>query len=181
MSHPYGASIFPQHAKLLEESAITPEVARARGYVSRWTRRNGSRDLGFQRYQRSVPGLLIPLHRRGAASVWGYQYRPDEPRVTKAGKTVKYETRAKDQRHGIDVPAAHPRPDSATRQCRCWITEGSRKADAAVSAGLCVRRRCSGVCELARPERRGGRLAVSDWHDVALNGRRVCARVRLAT
>ena len=30
----YGAAIFPQHAKLLADSAISPEVARARGYVS---------------------------------------------------------------------------------------------------------------------------------------------------
>jgi hypothetical protein len=30
----YDAAIFPQHAKLLADSAIVPEVARDRGYVS---------------------------------------------------------------------------------------------------------------------------------------------------
>ena len=95
--------IFPQHAKRLADSAISPEVARERGYVSADTRKQLER-YGFERYQQRVPGLLLPLH-RADGSVWGYQLRADTPRVTKAGATVKYET-PKGQRNGIDIPPA---------------------------------------------------------------------------
>jgi len=55
----YGLHIFPQHAALLEASAISPDVSRARGYVSVDAKKR-LEDLGFERYQRSVPGLLYP-------------------------------------------------------------------------------------------------------------------------
>lgn len=58
----YGLHIPPQHAKLLEQSAIPAEVARDRGYESVEIRKR-LENLGFERYQRSVPGLLIPGHR----------------------------------------------------------------------------------------------------------------------
>lgn len=168
MSHPYGASIFPQHAKLLADSAISPEVARARGYVSVDTKKR-LEDLGFERYQRSVPGLLIPARRR-EGSIWGYQYRPDEPRVTKAGSVIKYET-PKGQRNGIDVPPAL-KETIGDPAVPLLVTEGSRKADAAVSAGLaCVS--LNGVYGWRGQNGHGGRLAVSEWHDIALNGRRL--------
>jgi hypothetical protein len=164
----YGAHIFFQHAKLLELSAISPEVARARGYVSVDTKKR-LEDLGFERYQRSVPGLLIPCRRRDG-SIWGYQYRPDEPRVTKAGTVIKYET-PKGQPNGIDIPAG-VRDQLGDPSVPLLVTEGARKADAAVSAGLaCVS--LNGVYGWRGRNGRGGRLAVSEWHDVALNGRRV--------
>ena len=164
----YGLSIFPQHARLLEDSAITPEAARARGYVSVDTKKR-LEGLGFERYQRSVPGLLIPAH-RADGSTWGYQYRPDEPRVTKAGTVIKYET-PKDQRNGIDIPPGI-RDQIGDPAVPLWVTEGARKADAAVSAGLaCVS--LNGVYGWRGRNGHGGKLAVSEWHDIALNGRRV--------
>jgi Protein of unknown function (DUF3631)/Domain of unknown function (DUF3854) len=164
----YGLHLFPQHAALLEGSAISPEVARERGYVSVDTKKR-LEDLGFERYQRSIPGLLIP-QRRADGSVWGYQYRPDQPRVTKAGTVIKYET-PKDQRNSIDVPAG-VKEAMGDPAVPLWVTEGSRKADAAVSAGLaCVS--LNGVYGWRGRNGRGGRLAVADWHDVALNGRRM--------
>ena len=164
----YGAAIFPQHAKLLAYSAIAPEVARARGYVSVDTKKR-LENLGFERYQRRVPGLLIPGH-RADGSVWGYQYRPDDPRVTKAGSVIKYET-PKDQRNGIDIPPG-ARDQIGDPSVPLLVTEGSRKADAAVSAGLaCLS--LNGVYGWRGRNGRGGRLAVADWHDIALNGRRV--------
>lgn len=131
----YGLHIFGQHAALLAGSAITPEVAKARGYVSVDIKKR-LEEVGFERYQRTVPGLLIPL-RRADGSVWGYQYRHDDARQTRAGTKVRYDS-PKGQRNGIDIPLAIKDmvDDPAVP---LWVTEGSRKADAAVSAGItCV-------------------------------------------
>jgi hypothetical protein len=66
--------------------------------------------------------------------IWGYQYRPDQPRINSNGKPVKYETPFQ-QRNGIDVPPGiGAKLDDPTEPL--WITEGSKKADAAVCAGL---------------------------------------------
>jgi hypothetical protein len=163
----YGAGIFPQHAALLAASAISPEVARQRGYRSIDVKKC-LEELGFERYQRNVPGLLIPLH-RADGSVWGYQYRPDTPRVTRAGTVVKYETPA-GQRNGIDVPVAI-KDILGDPSVPLLYTEGSRKADSAVTAGLaCVS--LAGVWGWRGRNAKGGKLAVADWHDIALNGRR---------
>ena len=99
----YGAAILPQHQALLAASAIGPDVVRARGYVSIDSRKQ------LQRYAKGfgakcpVPGLLIPLRRKDG-SVWGYQYRPDAPRLMD-GKPRKYETPYR-QCAGIDIPVA---------------------------------------------------------------------------
>ena len=167
-SAPYGLHMFPQHAALLKASAIMPEVARARGYVSVDTKRR-LEPCGFARYQRRTPGLLLPLH-RADTSVWGYQYRPDIARKTKAGTVIKYETPA-GQRNGIDVPPAAAAA-LADPSVPLLVTEGTRKADSAVSAGLaCVA--LPGVWGWRGGNAKGGKLAVADWHDIALNGRRV--------
>ena len=164
----YGLHILPQHAALLKASAIPPEVARARGYVSVDTKKR-LENLGFERYQRSVPGLLIPA-RRADGSVWGYQYRPDEPRTTKAGTVIKYET-PKGQRNGIDIPPG-ARDAADDPSVLLLVTEGARKADAAVSAGIaCVS--LNGVDGWRGTNGKGGKLAVADWNDIALNGRRI--------
>jgi hypothetical protein len=164
----YGLHIFPQHAKLLAESAISPEVSRARGYVSADEKAQLAR-YGFADYQRRAPGLIIPLH-RADGSVWGYQLRPDAPRVTKAGDTVKYET-PKGQLGGIDIPPG-ARERIGDPAVPLLVTEGSRKADAAVSAGLaCVS--LLGVWSWRGTNAARGKVALPDWHDIALNGRRV--------
>src|SRR5512133_411693 len=98
----YALSIFPQHRELLAASAITPEVARARGYVSIDRRKQLQRyDANFS-VKCPTPGLLQPLRRKDG-SVWGYQYRPDEPRLGGDSKPRKYETPWQ-QRNGIDIP-----------------------------------------------------------------------------
>ena len=52
------------------------------------------------------------------------------------------------------------------------VTEGSRKADAAVSAGIaCVS--LLGVWNWRGTNATKGKVALADWHDIALNGRRV--------
>jgi hypothetical protein len=165
----YSLSILPKHQALLSASAISPEVARERGYVSADMKAQMQR-YGFADYQaRHVPALLLPLH-RADGSVWGYQARPDKPRVTRAGSVIKYET-VPGQRNGIDVPPGiRERLDDPA--VPLLVTEGTRKADSAVSAGLaCVA--LPGVWGWRGTNAKGGRLAVADWHDVALNGRRV--------
>src|SRR5215210_4582294 len=81
-----------QHHKrmLIEESGIAPEVVEARGYRTVWKKADLKR-LGFSESQWNVPGLLVPVY-SPSGEIATYQHRPDEPRVGKDGKPVKYET-----------------------------------------------------------------------------------------
>ena len=163
----YGLHIFPQHAALLQASAIHPEVARERGYVSAGEK---TRLASFKDYQRKVPGLLIPVHdTSGAVATW--QYRPDKPREKGNGKPVKYETPG-GSRMVLDVPP-RVRPQLGDPKVPLWITEGIRKADAAVSAGLCCVA-LLGVWNWKGTNTLGGKTALPEFHDIAWNdGRRV--------
>src|SRR5262249_8424998 len=76
------ASLAPDHARLIEDSAISPEVAIARGY---WTART-QRELellGFGSQQRIVPALVVPI-RGVTGDIVNYQCRPDRPRARKS-------------------------------------------------------------------------------------------------
>src|SRR5712692_838849 len=96
---PYGL-LLPQHVELIEKSAITPKVAKARGYRSVTNRAELER-LGFSSAQRLVPALLIPIWNI-AGKLATYQIRPDRPRL-REGKPAKYETQA-GSRMVLDVP-----------------------------------------------------------------------------
>lgn len=163
----YGLSLSPQHADMLRASGVTPEHARARGYVTVDTKKR-LEGIGVTKAGRNVPGLLVPSLRPDG-STWGYQYRPDAPRL-RDGKPVKYETPT-GQRNGIDVPpGVGPMLDDPA--VPLWITEGAKKADAAALAGLC----CvdlPGVWSWVGTNPKGGKVALDDWRDIALNGRRV--------
>lgn len=164
----YSIALLPQHAALLAGSAIPPELVGRRGYVSvdTKTRLEGIR---IAKAGRNVPGLLIPLLRKDGSG-WGWQYRPDTPRTSEAGRPVKYETPYQ-QRAGLDVPpGVGPLLDDPA--VPLFITEGSRKADAAAALGLaCVS--LSGVDCWRGRNSAGGKIALPEWADVALNGRRV--------
>jgi hypothetical protein len=164
----YGARLFDQHAAMLGASAITPDHARSRGYVSVYTKIR-LEQVGVTKAGRNVPGLLVPQLRKDG-STWGYQYRPDVPRLNGSGKPNKYETPV-NQRNGMDVPpgigALLDDPSVPL-----LVTEGVKKADAAACAGLaCVA--LPGVWSWRGQNGYGGKTAIADWHDVALNGRRV--------
>jgi Domain of unknown function (DUF3854) len=163
----YSIVMHAQHAKLLEDSAIPPELASRREYVTVDTLKR-VRDLRVVK-SATVPGLLIPL-RDKAGSVWGYQYRPDVPRTDMKGRQVKYETPWQ-QRNGLDVrPCVGPKLDDPA--VPLWITEGTRKADSAANLGLaCIS--LSGVDCWRGTNAAGGKVALPEWADVALNGRRV--------
>jgi hypothetical protein len=159
----YGLGLFPQHARLLAASAIAPDVARARGYVSvdTKTRLEG---LGFASYQQLVPGLLVPLWDASGGDVpAGYQYRPDHPRE-RDGRSIKYES-VPGSRPILDVPPMGRR--WLRQRCTVWITEGSRKADALVSAGLAAVSLAGVSAWLADG------VALGDWRDLLLRGRDV--------
>ena len=163
---PFIDNLLPQHARMLRDSAISDEVARARGYESVATKARLKR-LGFTDRQCSVPSLLVPIHNvHGEISL--YQARPNCPRIGKGGRPVKYETPG-GSRMVLDVPPG-ARERLRDPGVPLVITEGSKKADSAVSRGLC----CIGVLGVWNwrgTNDHGGKTALSDWELIALNGR----------
>jgi hypothetical protein len=130
----YGIALFPQHQKLLRASAISPEVARQRNYQSVDTKTR-LESIDIPKAHRLVPGLLLPVYgpesTNGEAATW--QYRPDHPRIDAKGKPAKYVTAMRGL--VVDVPpAVRPRIGDPDRPL--WITEGIRKVDSAVTAGI---------------------------------------------
>ena len=160
--------LLPQHKRLIDESGISEEVADARRYRS-MTDKDEVRRLGFEEWQCLVPALLVP--------VWGvdgkvriHQLRPDSPRKDKKGKNIKYETPAGSQM-ALDV---HPsiRNQIGNPRVPLYITEGIRKADSAISHGLCCVA-LLGVWNWRGTNEHGGKTALPDWEMIALNGRLV--------
>jgi hypothetical protein len=161
------AELFPQHAALLAASAITSEVAAARGYRT-VTKKSEMRALGFSETQARVPALLIPIY-NVVGEVVLYQARPDVPRI-KDTKALKYETPL-NARMALDVPPG-ARPQIGNPAVPLFITEGVRKADAAVSRGLCCVA-LLGVWNWRGSNEDGGKVALPDWESVTLKERQV--------
>jgi putative DNA primase/helicase len=162
------AELLPQHAKLLEASAINPGIARSRGYFS-VANATALKQLGFSASQSAlVPALVIPLwdvH----GSVKLHQARPDRPR-SRDGKPIKYET-PNGRAMALDVhPAARTRLRDVSRPL--IVTEGVRKADSSLSQGVDAIA-LLGVWNWGGTNGAGGRVALADWELVALNGRTV--------
>jgi hypothetical protein len=148
---------------LIEESAIAWDVIRRRDYRT-ITDPEELLELGFKPYQVITPGLLIPVYDM-FGNVSSYQYRPDNPRKNGDGKLIKYETRA-GHRQVLD---ANPILGERLRDPNdpLIVTEGARKADAAISKGY-VAVDLSGVwCW-----RKDG-VALPEWEDIRLYGRKV--------
>ena len=158
------AILSDRHRHMLEiESAITAEVIQARGYRTIEDPEE-LLNLGYQDYQAITPGLLVPLHDM-FGNVSSYQYRPDDPRENAEGKLVKYETRA-GHRQVLD---ANPILGERLRDPKepLIVTEGARKADAAISEGY-VAVALPGVwCW------RKDRVPLREWEDIKLYGREV--------
>jgi DNA-binding transcriptional ArsR family regulator len=162
------APLLEQHERLLAASAIHPDVIQARGYFSA-SARKALQQLNFSASQQQrVPALVIP--------VWGvtgdivfHQARPDQPREL-AGKPVKYET-PRGARMALDI---HPLARHRLGDPRdgLIVTEGVRKADAALSQGVTAIA-LLGVWNWRGTNDNGGKAVLADWDVVALNGRRV--------
>jgi hypothetical protein len=157
-----------QHRRmLLVESGIDAEVAEARGYRT-VEKKTELEKLGFGRAQRNAPALLVPVFSpRGEVIL--HQSRPDEPRV-KDGKAVKYETLS-GSRMTIDV---HPsmREKLGDPSVPLLVTEGIKKGDSATSRGLCTVT-LLGVWNWRGTNEHGGKTALPEWEEIALEGRRV--------
>jgi hypothetical protein len=146
---------------------ISEEVAEARGYRT-VTVKADLRRLGFSDAQCRVPALVIPLWSVDGEPA-GHQARPDEPR-RRDGRVVKYET-PRGTRMVLDV---HPsaREELGDPAIPLFITEGVKKGDAAVSAGLCCVA-LLGVWNWRGTNGQGGTTALPDWERIALNERTV--------
>jgi hypothetical protein len=160
----------PDHrTMLLQESGISAEVVRARGYRT-IERKTELKLLGFSDNQCNPPGLLIPIYSPSGKGIVYYQFRPDEPRI-KDGKPVKYET-PQGSRMVLDV---HPfaREKLGDPSVPLWITEGIKKGDALVSRDLCAVA-LLGVWNWRGTNERGGKVVLPEWEHIALNnGRKV--------
>src|SRR5215467_12780213 len=85
-------------------------------------------------------------------------------------KTVKYETPS-GARMVVDVPPS-VRQWLGDPKRPLFITEGARKADAAVSQDLCCVA-LLGVWNWRGSNEHGGKVALPDWESVALNDREI--------
>ena len=154
----------PEHARLIAESGISDDVRDERGYFTAYTKARLT-ELGFGRNV-GVPALVIPVYSTTGELVT-YQVRPDMPRM-RGGRPVKYETVPGSRMH-LDVPRrvkgilGHPKVP-------LFVTEGARKADAAVSHRMvCIA--LLGVWNWRGRNAEGGLTALGDWESVALRDR----------
>lgn len=154
------------HYELTVESLISKEMLQERGYRS-----VKAHELppAFAEYQRR-DGLLIPI-RSVRGEIESYQLKPDTPRVGKNGKPIKYETAA-NAKQIIDCPPSARRLLNNPK-ATLIITEGAKKVDSSVSAGLWTTIGLQGVYGWRGTNDNGGTMALSDWEDIALNGREV--------
>src|SRR5262245_10705509 len=165
----------PEHfSQLRNGSGISPEVIAERGYRS-VTQRATLQECGFSVNQAKLaPGLLIPQ--------WGtdggngrYTFKPDQPRVTtskRSGKPreIKYEN-PKGEGIRLDCPP-RCRKGLGNPAIDLWITEGTKKADAGASKGLCIIA-LNGVWGFKGKNEFGGVTILADWNHVTLKGRTV--------
>lgn len=160
--------------QLREGSGISEDVIVDRGYRSIATR-SALREYGFSAAQcKAAPGLLIPQHGTDGSNS-RYIFRPDQPRVffdKKSGeeRIIKYET-PKDAGIRLDCPP-RCRADLGNPSVELWITEGSKKADAGASRGLCILA-LNGVWGFKGKNEFGGVTVLVDWDSVAIKERTI--------
>ena len=154
------------HRRRILESAITPEVAAARGYQSITAEQ--ARALNFPDYQ-CRPGLLIPVYGPSGDAAT-YQLRPDSPRVNPRQKPIKYETLG-----GSRVVPDFPLGTYSVldrSDVPLWITEGVFKGDAIRSAGAWAIA-LLGVWNFRGRNAHGGKQMVAEFERVNWTGRLV--------
>jgi hypothetical protein len=162
------SSLSNRHRAELETgSAIAPEIIAERGYFTALT--GDDLPAAFAGWQRRT-GLVVPI-RDTTGHIAAWQLKADSPRVSKAGKPIKYDT-ATGSRQCIDVPS-RSRPLLGDPAVPLWITEGAKKVDSGLSHGIRCIIGVQGVYGWRGTNAHGGRAAIPDWEAVALNGRDV--------
>lgn len=152
--------------ELRVDSQISPERIRDRYYQS--VKAEKLPDL-FADYQRR-DGLLIPIW-SVRDKIESFQLKPNEPRIGKNGKPIKYET-ASNAPQVIDVPRSVYKHLGNPKK-PLVITEGAKKVDSALSNGFDCVVGLQGVYGWRGTNKDGGKTALSDWEHIALNGRPV--------
>jgi hypothetical protein len=164
--------VFDQHQAKLASSAIDPEVARERGYVTADTKtalhRHGFSPAQCEVMRDGAEALVVPLW-NVIGDRAGAQMRPDEPRWIK-GKLAKYETQSR-LKMLVDVPP-RVRPHLGDPARPLFVTEGPLKADSMVSAGLDAIA-LLGVWNWRGTNDDGGKVALADWEEIHLPGRQI--------
>src|SRR5215510_2413106 len=161
------------------ESGIAEDVIRERGYRT-CTGYSELKSLGIAvRRDTDTHGLLLPLRATNGlqASIFVQDeltpmmiYRPDLPELDKHNKPRKY-LLPKGSTMRLDCP---PRcqPHMGNPAIPLWITEGQKKSDALASHGACAIALLGVTCWRGSNDD-GGKVALADWNDVALNGRNI--------
>ena len=155
------------HLEMLRSgSGISDEVITERGY--RTISASQGKEYGFPPSQ-CRSGLLMPVWTTDGKNPL-YILRPDDPRLGKDGKPLKYEM-PRGQSVRIDCP-----PRCLTRladpSIPLWVTEGIKKDDAMASRGLCTIA-LLGVWNFKGRNDKGGITLLADFDYIALNGRQV--------
>lgn len=166
---PAGHRLAQSHEQLLTiGSGIDPSVVAERDY---WTAIADKElaALDFAGQQQNHPALVLPIW-SVQRQVALHQIRPNTPRLDPDGDPIKYETPA-GARMVLD---AHPRiqPMLGDPSIPLYITEGIRKADSAISRGLCCIA-LLGVTNWRGMNASGGKTALICWQSIALNGRTI--------
>ena len=99
-----------------------------------------------------------------------HQIRPDSPRTGQNGKAIKYDT-PKGAKMALDIPPA-VRSLLGNPNRPLFITEGVKKADSAVSHGLCCIA-LLGVWNWRGANEEGGKTVLAAWEYIALEDRDV--------
>jgi putative DNA primase/helicase len=128
------SNLAPHHVDLLKARAVTPDVAKARGY----TTIIAPAELELAGYAAGqirrlpVPGLFIPRYGLNGVATWP-QYRPDAPAYRRDGSAVKYVAPSGSWNFVDALPDAL---GTLASDAEVWVSaEGPIKADAMTSAG----------------------------------------------
>lgn len=127
--------IWPEHRDYLATRGVTPAAARARGYRSVRAGSGRNADESYAAAYRGLPktaGLLFPLHPLSGGDQ-RFLLRPDAPRVTNAGRTIKFESQAGLPNVLITSPLTREAVDG---DGMLILTEGVSRVDALAAYGV---------------------------------------------
>jgi hypothetical protein len=175
------ATLTAAHLAHLRTSAISDEIIAERGYLSIHPGAvNDVRGLpgsahGVAILKRALHqgAIAFPAYRCGADVPTTWVLRPDLPRTDKRGKAIKYEWPAS-VTNILDILPRY-REALTDPSIPIWLTEGAKKADALATAfgAAILPINLNGVYGWRGTNAQGGKTAIPDLHELALNGREI--------